>query len=180
MGQDNTVTLDRVTLQISKQPGRRTCAGLEVLVRRHLDGRYSIWRGTQRLGLFDATGRPVDAAAPVDGRRPALHQPLGSAGRSARRPTAPTAVLWQRVDESGQITCQTKAVNSLVSNTGAPVARRVAIWYSEEFRHPLPGPRAERIAGGAQQSGPLAQLAEQQTLNLRVVGSIPTRLTTIP
>ena len=26
-------------------------------------------------------------------------------------------------------------------------------------------------------SGPVAQLAEQQTLNLRVVGSIPTRLT---
>jgi hypothetical protein len=28
--------------------------------------------------------------------------------------------------------------------------------------------------------GPVAQLAEQQTLNLRVVGSIPTRLTRIP
>ena len=28
-------------------------------------------------------------------------------------------------------------------------------------------------------SGPVAQLAEQQTLNLRVVGSIPTRLTTL-
>jgi hypothetical protein len=28
-------------------------------------------------------------------------------------------------------------------------------------------------------SGPVAQLAEQQTLNLRVVGSIPTRLTTV-
>jgi hypothetical protein len=28
-------------------------------------------------------------------------------------------------------------------------------------------------------AGPVAQLAEQQTLNLRVVGSIPTRLTTI-
>ena len=28
--------------------------------------------------------------------------------------------------------------------------------------------------------GPLAQLAEQQTLNLRVLGSIPRRLTTFP
>jgi hypothetical protein len=28
-----------------------------------------------------------------------------------------------------------------------------------------------------QSFGPVAQLAEQQTLNLRVVGSIPTRLT---
>ena len=86
VGQDNTVTLDRVTLQISKQPGRRTCAGLDVLVRGHLDGRYSIWRGTQRLGLFEATGQPVDAAAPVDGRRRPPTNPLA---RQARRPAAP-------------------------------------------------------------------------------------------
>ena len=36
--------------------------------------------------------------------------------------------------------------------------------------------RAPRRA--LEQSGPLAQLAEQQTLNLRVLGSIPRRLTT--
>ena len=67
---DNTVTLDAVVLQVRKQPARRTCAGLEVLVRRHLDGRHSVWRGPQRLGLFDAAGRPVDAAAPVERRGP--------------------------------------------------------------------------------------------------------------
>jgi transposase len=65
---DNTVTIDRLALQIAKQPGRRTCAGLEVVVRRHLSGPYSIWRGTQRLGVYDANGQPVDAAAPVHGR----------------------------------------------------------------------------------------------------------------
>ena len=43
-----------------------------------------------------------------------------------------------------------------------------------------PAPAAGPASGGAHQSGPLAQLAEQQTLNLRVVGSIPTRLTTLP
>jgi transposase len=69
VGQDNTVTLEGVVLQIAKQPGRRTCAGLEVLVRRHLDGRHSVWRGTQRLGGFDAGGRPVDAATAVHGRQ---------------------------------------------------------------------------------------------------------------
>ena len=69
VGEDNTVTLRGVVLQISKQPGRRTCAGLEVAVRRHLDGRHSIWRGAQRWGLFDTGGRPVDAAAPVHGRK---------------------------------------------------------------------------------------------------------------
>jgi transposase len=94
VGQDNTVTLDRVTLQISQQPGRRTCAGLEVWVRRHLDGRHSIWRGTQRLGRFDAAGQPVDAAAPVDGRRPSTSR-LDRRARPAvpQRPPALTAAL---------------------------------------------------------------------------------------
>lgn len=68
VGADNVVTVDAQALQVSKQPGRRTCAGLEVLVRRHLDGRYSLWRGSQRLGLYAATGRPVDADAPVHAR----------------------------------------------------------------------------------------------------------------
>ena len=70
VGRDNTVTLDRVVVQLAKQPGRRTCAGLEVVIRRHLDGRHSVWRGTQRLGLFDAAGRPVDAAPGVRDRLP--------------------------------------------------------------------------------------------------------------
>jgi transposase len=65
---DNTVTLQRVVLQLPPQPGRRTCAGLEVLVRRHLDERYSVWRGAQCLARFDAAGRPVDTVAAVHGR----------------------------------------------------------------------------------------------------------------
>ncbi len=54
---DNTVTLDGVRLQIAKQRGRRTCAGLRVLVRRHLDGRHSVWWGTRCFGGYDARGR---------------------------------------------------------------------------------------------------------------------------
>lgn len=69
VARDNTVALEGVVLQLAKQPGRRTCAGLDVLVRRHLDGRHSVWRGPQRLGLFDAVGRPVDAATTVHGRQ---------------------------------------------------------------------------------------------------------------
>ena len=84
VAQDNTVTLGPVVLQVRKQPGRRTCAGLEVVVRRHLDGRHSIWRGPQRLGLFDATGRPVDAAAPAD-----VRQTRTSTRRLDRRPRPP-------------------------------------------------------------------------------------------
>ena len=66
---DNTVTLGRHVLRIAPQPGRRTCAGLRVLVRRHLDGSYTITRGPTRLARYNAQGQPVDAAAPVDARR---------------------------------------------------------------------------------------------------------------
>ena len=36
VGRDNVVTVERVPLQLAKQPCRRTCAELRVLVRRHL------------------------------------------------------------------------------------------------------------------------------------------------
>jgi hypothetical protein len=62
VGKDNTVVLDGVRLQIAKQPGRATCAGLEVTVRRHLDGSHSIWRGSRCWGHFDPRGRPRQAA----------------------------------------------------------------------------------------------------------------------
>jgi hypothetical protein len=63
VARDNTVTLDGVVLQLAKQAGRRSCAALRVLVRRHLDGRHSVWLGARRLGLFDARGRAVTPAA---------------------------------------------------------------------------------------------------------------------
>lgn len=63
VARDNTVTLGGVTLQIGKQRGRRSCAGLRVLVRRHLDGRHSIWWGPRCLGRFTPTGRPAHERA---------------------------------------------------------------------------------------------------------------------
>jgi transposase len=62
VGQDNTVVLEGIRLQLAKQPGRRTCAGLRVTVRRHLDGQHTVWRGPQCFGRYDARGRPVPAA----------------------------------------------------------------------------------------------------------------------
>src|SRR5262249_32181399 len=47
VGRDNVVTTERVALQLAKQPGRRSCAGLRVLVRRHLSGHHSVWYGTR-------------------------------------------------------------------------------------------------------------------------------------
>jgi hypothetical protein len=59
VARDNTVVLDGIVLQIAKQPGRRSCTDLRVLVRRHLDGQYSVWHGARCLGRFDAHGRAV-------------------------------------------------------------------------------------------------------------------------
>src|SRR6266849_1255076 len=63
VAQDNTVTLEGVRLQIDKQPARRTCAGLRVLVRRHLDGLHCVWFGARCFGHYDAQGRRRAATA---------------------------------------------------------------------------------------------------------------------
>ncbi len=62
VGRDNTVTFDSLRLQIDKQRGRRSCAGLRVLVPRHHNGQHSIWCGLRRFGLYDRHGRPLSAA----------------------------------------------------------------------------------------------------------------------
>jgi transposase len=84
VGGDNTVSFDGRVFQLERQRGRRSCAALRVTVRRHLDGTYSIWRGTQRLGQYPATAtrprdrrtavRPMEAARAVDAKstRPPL------------------------------------------------------------------------------------------------------------
>lgn len=83
VGQDNVVVLDGVALQLAKQPGRRTCAGLRVTVRRHLAGPHTVWRGTQCLGRYDAQGRPLPVAA--SGPRPLQHPKRPSRPTIARR-----------------------------------------------------------------------------------------------
>jgi len=56
VGQDNTVVFDGVRLQLAKQPGRPSCAGWHVVVRRHLDGTHTVWRGAHCRGRFKAGG----------------------------------------------------------------------------------------------------------------------------
>jgi transposase len=63
VGKDNTVTLEGVRLQLPKQPGRPSCSGLTVIVRRHLDRSHSVWWGPRRLGRFDERGRLLKDAA---------------------------------------------------------------------------------------------------------------------
>jgi hypothetical protein len=62
VGRDNVVTAERVPLQLAKQPGRRTCAGLRVLIRRHLNGHHTVWYGGRCLGRYDHAGQPLRAA----------------------------------------------------------------------------------------------------------------------
>jgi len=64
VGRDNVVSFEGVALQVAKQPGRRSCAGLRVTVRRHLTGEHTVWRGPHCLGRYDATGRPLDGPRP--------------------------------------------------------------------------------------------------------------------
>ena len=63
VARDNTVRLDGVILQIDKQRGRRSCASLRVVVRRHLSGEHSVWWGPRCLGRYTAQGRPRRARA---------------------------------------------------------------------------------------------------------------------
>jgi transposase InsO family protein len=86
VARDNTVTIADRVLQIAPQPGRRSCAGLTVTVRRHLDGRFTIARGAQRLGAFAANGQPVEAAGPMDAKRT---RPQGRGKRHDRFPQLP-------------------------------------------------------------------------------------------
>lgn len=80
VGRDNVVSFEGHALQLAKQRGRRSCAGLRVMVRRHLSGEHTVWRGPQCLGWYDAQGRPLD------GPRPRLPKPLRTPPR--RRPAS--------------------------------------------------------------------------------------------
>jgi transposase len=84
VGQDNVVTLDTVALQIAKQPGRRTCTGLRVSVRRHLNGQHSVWHGTRCLGRYDARGRALPGPEGPRPKHARAHLPYTP--RSRRRP----------------------------------------------------------------------------------------------
>jgi transposase len=78
VARDNTVTCDGHAFQIPPQPGRRSCTGLRVTIRRHLSGEYTIWSGSRRLAHFPAmaersrdrrtAARPVQAAGAVDAK----------------------------------------------------------------------------------------------------------------
>ena len=60
VNKDNTVSYKNKVLQLEPQQNRRTCVGLHVLVRHHLDGSYSIWKGPHLLGVYDVEGQIIE------------------------------------------------------------------------------------------------------------------------
>ena len=59
---DNTVAMGGQRFQLERQPGGRTCAGLRVIARQHLDGTLTINRPPNLLlGRFAADGQPLHA-----------------------------------------------------------------------------------------------------------------------
>jgi hypothetical protein len=90
VGKDNTVSLFGLRLQIWPQAGRRSCAGLHVKVRRHLDGSYSIWRGTQRLGGYRGDGGVLEAVREKptrqDASRSSIARPVDPTGQPQTKP----------------------------------------------------------------------------------------------
>lgn len=82
IGKDNVVTLDTVALQIAKQPGRPTCAGLRVTIRRDVHGQLSVWHGARCFGRYDAQGRPLPGARPQKARAHLARDRRSAARRS--------------------------------------------------------------------------------------------------
>jgi transposase len=83
VARDNTIAFEGRTFQLARQPGRQSCAGLEITIRRHLNGEYSIWTAARCLARYPAVPeRPRD-------RRTAV-QPVDAAG-AVDANTAPTA-----------------------------------------------------------------------------------------
>jgi Helix-turn-helix domain len=68
---DNTITLDGVRMQIPRQVGRRTCAGLSVDVHRHLDGTHTLYWGAKLFGRYGPQGRALS-------KEPLVHPAIGA------------------------------------------------------------------------------------------------------
>lgn len=74
---DNTVMVGAQVLQIEPSPGRRSCAGLRIRVRQHLDGRVTL----SRAPAIPLRFRPVSVTAQAPVRHSALRPRKQGKGR---------------------------------------------------------------------------------------------------
>jgi transposase len=117
VNRDNTVVLGKTVLQIPPQSGRRSCQGLRVVVRQHLDGGFTVHAGLRFLASYDSRGRlhALDSgvASPRDRPSTGLLRSRNSRRHPKARKTgairAGTRSTAKRTDHlskpSGQITC---------------------------------------------------------------------------
>ena len=61
VGNDNTVTFGKLSLQVEPQKFRFSMARCRVLVCQHLDGTLSVHYGPHRVGVYQASGKPIQA-----------------------------------------------------------------------------------------------------------------------
>lgn len=70
---DNTVMVGAQVLQIEPSPGRRSCAGLRIRVRQHLDGRITLSRAPEIPLIFRAVNAVTHAAVRRSAVQPWKH-----------------------------------------------------------------------------------------------------------
>ena len=75
VNRDNTVSIQKLQLQIEPVRWRATLAGSMVTVHQHLDGTFSLTHGPHRLGHYSAEAVPL--AKPASGARRAVEKPRG-------------------------------------------------------------------------------------------------------
>ena len=107
VNQDNTVNVQKLTLQIEPVRWRATLAGCTVMVHQHLDGTFTLTYGPHRLGHYDAEGRALkNNNAPA--RRAVEKTLVGKV--KATKPTFPTSLeIPQRTRDSHFPTAPTAA-----------------------------------------------------------------------
>ncbi len=98
VNRDNTVVLGTRVLQLPPAAGPLGRQRQRVLVRRHLDGTYSVWRGPRCLASYGTDGRLIDPNStpkPINDRNS-----QGSPGSRSKKP-------WpdHLSKSAGQITC---------------------------------------------------------------------------
>lgn len=95
---DNTVVVGGQLLQLERQPGRRTCAGLRVVVRQHLDGRITVIRPPDVPLGYTVVKRGAVPAVPPPPARPRRRRRNTGLGRWPTPDVQFASLVLERTD----------------------------------------------------------------------------------
>jgi transposase len=100
---DNTVSYEKLRLQIPQQAFRFSLARCRVLVCRHLDHTISVHYGPHPLGRYDGAGALLPASTPKTGHAPdrpaSRSSPINDPGKKFSRPQGPAAGQQRKKDQ---------------------------------------------------------------------------------